>query len=159
MYIAERNIALRPMGKALYPVPRKKGKKREKGEDGLGVFRNSEACQGCACKCTKDATGRFKHQVPMAKGRFSKKYNEEGLVIKQIRIKPDKALIAQRKCIAGHPFGTVKRGMDAGYCLTKGLRKARGEFSLVFLAYNFKRAINILGSGAHNIFCVKRKIS
>jgi len=147
VYIAERNIALRPMGKALYPVPRKKGKKREKGEDGLGVFYNYAACRQCTHKRAKDAAGRFKRQVPMAKERFSKKYNEEGSAARQIRIKPDKALIAQRKCIAEHPFGTIKRGMDAGYCLMKGLRKVRGEFPLVFPAYNLKRAINILGCG------------
>jgi transposase len=35
--------------------------------------------------------------------------------------------------------------MDAGYCLTRGLRKVAGEFSLTFLAYNIKRTINILG--------------
>jgi len=97
VYIAGRNTALCPMGKVLYPVPRKKGKKR-----------------------AKDAAGRFKRQVPMAEERFSKKYNEEGLAVKQIRIKPDKALIAQRKCIAEHPFGTIKRGMDTGYCLMNG---------------------------------------
>lgn len=45
-----------------------------------------------------------------------------------------------------HPFGTLKRNMDAGYCLTKGLRNVSGEFSLAFLAYNMKRAIHILGS-------------
>jgi len=140
VYIGGRNIALCPMGKVLYPVSFKKSK-------GLGVFRNSEACQGCACKCTKDVTGRFKHQVPMAQEKFSKEYNDEGLAIKQIRIKPDKTLIAQRKCIVEHPFGTVKRAMDAGYCLTKGLRKVGGEFSLTFLAYNLKRVINILGCG------------
>lgn len=35
--------------------------------------------------------------------------------------------------------------MDAGYCLLKGLKNVCGEFSLAFLAYNFKRVINILG--------------
>ena len=35
--------------------------------------------------------------------------------------------------------------MDAGYLLTKGLKSVTGEFSLVFLAYNFKRVINIMG--------------
>jgi transposase len=42
-----------------------------------------------------------------------------------------------------HPFGTIKRAMEAGYCLTKG--KEIGEFVLIFLAYNMKRVINILG--------------
>ena len=81
----------------------------------------------------------------MAEADFSKKYDEEGLVIKQIRIAPNKELVKQRKSIVEHPFGTIKRAMDAGYCLTKGLRNVAGEFSLTFLAYNLKRAINILG--------------
>jgi len=35
--------------------------------------------------------------------------------------------------------------MDARYCLTKGLRNVAGKFSLSFLAYNTKHAVNILG--------------
>ena len=36
--------------------------------------------------------------------------------------------------------------MDSGYCLMKGIDNVRGEFSLTFLAYNMKRAINLLGT-------------
>ena len=139
VYIKERNIALCPMGNILYPTGHKKRKQ------GLGVFYNYQACQQCNCKCTTDARGRFQYQVPMAEKDFSKEYNDQGLVVKQIRIAPDKVLIKQRKAIVEHPFGTIKRSMDAGYCLTKGLRKVPGEFALTFLAYNLKRAINIFG--------------
>jgi hypothetical protein len=76
---------------------------------------------------------------------FSKSWNEAGLFVKQMRIKPEKGIIRQRKSIVEHPFGTIKRSMDAGYCLTRGLRNVAGEFSLTFLAYNVKRVINILG--------------
>ena len=138
-YVAERNIALCPMGKVLYPVSHKKRK------EGLGVFYNYEACKQCACKCTKDARGLFRYQVPMAASDFSKEYNDKNLTVRQIRIKPDPAIVKHRKSIVEHPFGTIKRAMDAGYCLTKGLRNVAGEFSLTFLAYNLKRVINILG--------------
>jgi transposase len=138
-YVAERNIALCPMGHVLYP------KSHKKNRGGMAVFYNTEACAQCARKCTKDARGRFKYQVPMAASDFSIEYNDQNLAVRQIRIKPDKAVVKQRKCIAEHPFGTVKRAMDAGYCLTKGLRNVGGEFALTFLAYNLKRAINILG--------------
>ena len=47
--------------------------------------------------------------------------------------------------LAEHPFGTMKRGMDQGYFLLKGLAKVRGEFSLTVLAYNLKRVFNIVG--------------
>ena len=81
----------------------------------------------------------------MKKDEFSKDYNAEHLHIKQIHIKPDTEIISLRKELAEHPFGTVKRAMDAGYLLTKGIKNATGEFSLVFLAYNLKRVINIMG--------------
>ncbi len=47
--------------------------------------------------------------------------------------------------IVEHPYGTIKRTMDAGYFLTRGLDSVAGEADLIFLAYNMKRVINILG--------------
>ena len=43
-----------------------------------------------------------------------------------------------------HPFGTMKRVMNAGYFLCKGLEAVRAEFSLTVLAYNLKRVLNIV---------------
>jgi transposase len=56
--------------------------------------------------------------------------------------------ITARKSLVEHPFGTMKRGMDQGYFLTRGLVKVRGEMSLTILSSNLKRALNILGVGA-----------
>jgi len=61
-----------------------------------------------------------------------------------VRLQRDRALFAQRKALAEHPFGTMKRGMDQGYVLLKGLRKVRGEFSLTVLAYNLRRVLNLV---------------
>ena len=137
VYFAERNIALCPMGKVLYPGFYKKSR-------GHGVFHNRKACEGCSCKCTREMRGR-RYQVPMAESAFSKECDDKGLHARRVRIRPDAAKVGLRKSVAEHPFGTIKRGMDAGYCLTKGLGNVLGEFSLVFLAYNLKRAVNILG--------------
>ncbi len=52
---------------------------------------------------------------------------------------------ARRKAIVEHPFGTMKRGMDQGYFLLRGLAKVRAEFSLTVLAYNLKRALRLVG--------------
>ncbi|MDR0305382.1 MAG: transposase [Chitinispirillales bacterium] len=82
----------------------------------------------------------------MAESDFTKIYDDKNLYVKQIRIAPNKELTRQRKSIIEHAFGTIKRNMDAGYCLTRGLKNVSGEFSLTFLAYNFKRVINILGA-------------
>ncbi|MEA4849424.1 MAG: IS1182 family transposase [Clostridiaceae bacterium] len=139
IYDAERNIVLCPMGKVLYPGFYKKA-------NGVGVFYNYKACKECSCKCTSEKRGR-RHEVSMKESDFSKSYNDKKLFARQIRIAPDRWVVKQRKSIVEHPFGTIKRSMDSGYCLTKGLGNVTGEFSLAFLAYNLKRAINILGCG------------
>ncbi len=50
-----------------------------------------------------------------------------------------------RQWLSEHPFGTIKRAWNQGYMLIKGLDKVRREASLTVIAYNMKRAINILG--------------
>ena len=41
-----------------------------------------------------------------------------------------------------HPFGTMKRAMNAGYTLLKGKNKVKGEFGIIALTYNIKRVIS-----------------
>ena len=53
--------------------------------------------------------------------------------------------LKERKQLAEHPFGTIKRTMDQGYFLMKGMKKVTIETSLTVLAYNLKRVINIMG--------------
>lgn len=55
-------------------------------------------------------------------------------------------VLHRRQEIVEHPFGTMKRWMDQGYFLMKGLPKVRAEFSLTVFAYNLKRAMKILGT-------------
>ena len=54
-------------------------------------------------------------------------------------------LLDQRREIVEHPFGTIKHWMNQGAFLMRGLENVRAEFSLTALAYNLRRAINILG--------------
>lgn len=44
-------------------------------------------------------------------------------------------------------FGTLNAGMGSSHLLTRMLPRVRTEMSLQVLAYNLKRAINILGAG------------
>jgi hypothetical protein len=138
VYVKERNIAVCPMGEVLYP-----GTYNEK--KGEAAFQNTQACEQCTCRCTKETRG-FRYRFVMKGSDFSMVYNDKDLVVRQVHIKPKKEIYEQRKSICEHPFGTVKRAMDGGYCLLRGKPKITGEFSLVFLAYNLKRVINILGS-------------
>ena len=110
VYIADRNIPRCPMGNVLPP------QFHTERNGGYGVFHNYEACRKCANKRTKDAAGRCKHQVPMAEAGFTKEYNDQGLAVKQVRIKPDPAIVKQRRSIVHHPFGTIKRAMNILGC-------------------------------------------
>ncbi len=63
----------------------------------------------------------------------------------QQRVAAQPETMKRRKALAEHPFGTIKRGMDAGYFLLRVLEKVRAEMSLTVLAYNLKRVINLVG--------------
>ncbi len=57
----------------------------------------------------------------------------------------NKRLMAKRKEIVEHPFGTLKRSLGYTYFLLKGVEKVTAEFNLMCLAYNLKRVFNIVG--------------
>lgn len=54
-------------------------------------------------------------------------------------------IYARRKCIAEHPYGTIKRAWDCNYTLLKGIKKVGAEMSLILTCYNMRRAISIVG--------------
>ena len=62
-----------------------------------------------------------------------------------LRNDENKRLMAQRKEIVEHPFGTLKRSLGYTYFLLKGMEKVTAEFNLMCLAYNLKRVFNIVG--------------
>ncbi|MFZ1057593.1 MAG: IS1182 family transposase [Candidatus Rokuibacteriota bacterium] len=97
----------------------------------------TSACGRCALKprCTRNRDGR----------KLTRWVHEDLLEEMAERLRRTPALLAQRKALSEHPFGTMKRAMDQGYFLLKGLRKVRGEFSLTVLAYNLKRVVNLVG--------------
>ncbi len=49
-----------------------------------------------------------------------------------------------RKQLAEHPFGTIKRAMGYTHFTLKRLAKVRSEWSLITLAYNLKRVLNLM---------------
>jgi transposase len=78
--------------------------------------------------------------------RAIKRWVDEAILeamARRIAENPEK--IELRKNLAEHPFGTIKRAMNQGYFLMRGLSKVGAETSLTILAYNFKRVMNILG--------------
>src|SRR6056297_24396 len=52
----------------------------------------------------------------------------------------------KRQAIVEHPYGTIKRQWGYSYILTKqGIEKAESDVGLMFIAYNLRRIINIIG--------------
>ena len=62
-----------------------------------------------------------------------------------MKTKEARAELRKRKGIIEPVFGIVKRCFGIEYVLTRGFGGVKAEFSLAFLAYNLRRAINILG--------------
>lgn len=94
-------------------------------------------CTDCKSKhlCTKNK-----------KGRIIYRWKDEKIIDDmQQAIKQNKNKYKKRQAIVEHPFGTIKRPMNQGYMLMKGLKKVNIEMNLTCLAYNIKRVINILG--------------
>lgn len=58
----------------------------------------------------------------------------------------NKALYRKRQAIVEHPYGTIKRQWGFNYILTKqGIERAESDVGLMFIAYNLRRIINIIG--------------
>lgn len=72
---------------------------------------------------------------------FKNKSNKKVL----IRMKHKDEMATQRMSLSEHPFGTVKWYNFGHYVLCRGIEKVTAELGLCFLAYNLRRAINMVG--------------
>ena len=89
----------------------------------------------------------LKPRCTTAERRFvSRHFHEDALERMNARFQADPTLVRQRRCASEHPFGTIKRMTAGGQFLTRGLYKVSGEAALSVLAYNFIRAINLVGA-------------
>ena len=112
---------------------------KDKPERGR-LYRTTD-CAVCVfrSRCTRNRRGRvifrseFEEAVERLRSRLDTSEGKEKLSL--------------RRELAEHPFGTMKRAFNQGYLLLKGLRKVKGEVGFTMLAYNMRRAINILGVG------------
>lgn len=97
----------------------------------------TKACPDCALKaqCTTDR--RFR--------RIKRWEHEAVLERTEQRVKANPFILKLRKQLVEHPFGTIKFWNDQRHFLMRGLEKVKAEFSLSTLAYDIKRALNIVG--------------
>lgn len=130
-YDAGRDVYICPQGNELTfgVMSKRRGKMMKK-------YR-SDSCSGCEfrSKCTGNRNRRV----------IFRWEHEEILDDMRQRVKDDGEVAKKRNCLCEHPFGTIKRGLNQGYLLLKGLKKVGGEIGLTMLVYNIRRVINILG--------------
>ncbi len=97
----------------------------------------SSACGRCAIKsqCTNGKERRVRRRV-----------HEDVLerAAKRLRRRPE--VMLARRSLVEHPFGTLKSWTNSNHFLTKRLSGVSTETSLQILAYNMKRAINLVGT-------------
>jgi len=121
-----------PEGQLLKRLKRRASSIREEE-----IFASVTLCKSCPVKekCTKAS---YRHISERPFQRYADAVDR--------RTAENKELIQLRKCLAEHPFGTVKRAFGFGYFLTKRTESVRTETLLHFLTYNIKRVINIMGT-------------
>ncbi len=109
-------------------------------EKGLTLRRYwTRVCQSCAVK-DKCTSGMER--------RITRWQHEHVLDAVEQRLDENPDAMRQRRQTVEHPFGTIKCWMGATHFQTRTLRRVATEMALHVLAYNLKRVINILGSGA-----------
>lgn len=162
-----KDIVICPMGQTLfYAGP---GQPNGKKDPSIRRYHRLSVCAKCQNKCTlaKKRLISFKEGEirkdesfydKARKGRIFRRTNHSFKPIKLdegesswtewviIRFYPNQQHLRKRNTVVEHPYGTVKRWHGAGYLLTKGRLKVAAETGLSFLAYDFRRAINLLGT-------------
>jgi len=99
----------------------------------------TRACTTCALHhlCTKS---------PKNRGRIiQRSLYQEAVDLNNQRVTLEKEKYRKRQEMVEHPFGIIKRQWGFDYVLMKGIDKVEAESNLIFLCYNLKRVIKILG--------------
>jgi len=98
----------------------------------------TKACQTCLAKsdCTLAKNGKI---IQRSEYQGAVEKNKEN-----IRANPE--LYKQRQALVEHPFGTMKRQWGFDHIMTKKTKaRASADVGFIFIAYNLRRIINIIG--------------
>ncbi|NTW17097.1 MAG: IS1182 family transposase [Syntrophaceae bacterium] len=99
----------------------------------------TKACRECTKRklCTKS---------PIQRGRVLERSEyQDAVYANNQRVQQETEKYRRRQMMSEHPFGVVKRQWGYDHVLMKGLQKVDTEISLMFLCYDLKRVMNIMG--------------
>jgi transposase len=139
IYDKERDIYTCPQGQNLTTNGRWYNKSKKKNRDVIRIRHYStKECKNCPVKqhCTRSEGPRIIERSEYAE------YTEQNR--KNMEAKKD--IYKRRQAIVEHPYGTIKRLWGFNYILTKqGMDRASSDVGLMFVVYNLRRLINIIG--------------
>jgi len=120
-----------PSGEDLRPI----GWQRKRNGQRVTVYRNAQACRQCPIRqqCTRGPMRRIERQP-----------DENIAEQMHARVAANPEVQRRRKALVEHPFGIMKQALNFRQFLTRGIGNVRTEFSLVVLAYNLRRVVNLL---------------
>ena len=101
----------------------------------------TRACKGCPVRelCTTAKNGRL-----LARNLYTPVYEEN-----KRNMEADPELYRRRQAIVEHPFGTMKRQWGFDHILSKkGKKRASADVGFIFIAYNLRRILNLIGKKA-----------
>lgn len=135
IFDASKDIYICPLGKEL-SFSRNSTETRNGVTSKYKIY-SCSSCTSCPFldKCTKSINGRS----------IKRNLKEDLLTQFEEKYKADSSFYKLRKALVEHPFGTIKRALGFTHAYIKGLDRVASWASSVFLAYNLKRVINILG--------------
>lgn len=105
----------------------------------------TNACTTCPARtlCTNNKKGRL-----IERSEFTP-YIEQN----KNNIEANTAVYKKRQAIVEHPYGTIKRQWGFYYVITKkGLKRATADVGFMFVAYNLRRLMNIIGKNSFTKF-------
>ena len=107
----------------------------------ITVYANKSACRSCPYKSICFKPDKRRNYRRINKDKYFK-----SLVKADTLFEENKKLYHRRQELIEHVFGSIKRQLGFPQLHVRTKRKVEGEVSLLFLGYNLKRAINLIGN-------------
>jgi transposase len=145
IYDETKNVYICPQNKILitngnWYKKSRSSTKRKRGSTILVQHYKTKACKTCPVinLCTKNTRGRGR---VIERSEFSPyiEQNHKNVIEKE-------HLYKRRQAIVEHPYGVIKRQWGFYYIMTKkGIKRASADVGLIFVAYNLRRLLSVLG--------------
>jgi len=145
IYNKESDIYTCPEGQALSYKRVIKHNKADGTKGTNRVYGNPKACANCPhrAECTESKNGRS-----IYRSEYQDTLDE---VDARMSTPEGRQTFKKRQQTVEHPFGTTKHGWGYRNYLCRGKEKTTAEQSMVFLAYNLRRVINIFKANEWNL--------